>query len=79
MYSIVSVCLKTSIFQTLRVSNSRALRIKNAKFTGDCFYMNTNMHGDFQTCVSVPLNKCSFIKCTCGITTYVNFVSLIIN
>ena len=29
--------------QTLRVNNSRILRIKNAKFLEYCFYMDTNI------------------------------------
>ena len=29
--------------------------MKNAKFLGYCFYMNTNLLGDFQICISVPL------------------------
>ena len=36
-------------------NNSRIFRIKNTKYSGHCFYMNTNIHGDFQICVSVPL------------------------
>ena len=40
---------------TSRVNNSRALRIKNAKFSGYCFDMNTNILRDFQICISVPL------------------------
>ena len=51
--------LKTSLLfkklQTSRVNNSRILRIKNAKFSGYCFYMNRNIYGDFQICISVPL------------------------
>ena len=39
-----------------RANNSRILRIKNAKFSEYCFYMNTNIQGDFQICISVPLN-----------------------
>ena len=35
--------------------NSRILRIKNAKFGGYCFYMNTSILGGFQNCISVPL------------------------
>ena len=31
--------------------------IKNAKFSGYYFYMNTNIYGDFQICISVPLNE----------------------
>ena len=29
--------------------------IKNAKFSGHCFYMNTNTWGDFQIYINVPL------------------------
>ena len=29
--------------------------IKNAKFSGHYFYMNLNIKGDFQICISVPL------------------------
>ena len=43
--------------QTLRVSNSRILRIKNAKLSGYYFYMNLNIWGDFEICISVPLRK----------------------
>ena len=38
-----------------RANNSRILRIKNAKFSGYCFYMNTNIQGDFQICIRLPL------------------------
>ena len=30
-------------------------KAKNAKFLGYYFYMNTNIWGDFQICISVPL------------------------
>ena len=40
--------------QKLRVNNSRILKIKNAKFSGHYFYMNLNIYGDFQICISVP-------------------------
>ena len=40
--------------QTLRVNNSRILRIKNTKFSGYYFNTNTNVQGDFQFCISVP-------------------------
>ena len=42
-----NVCLKVAYFlrkiQTLRVNSSRILWIKNAKFSGYCFYMNTKL------------------------------------
>ena len=52
--------LKISLFflrnlQTSQANNSRILSIMNAKFSVYCFYMNTNIYGDFQTCISVPL------------------------
>ena len=56
-------------------NNSRILRIKNAKFSGYCFYMNTNIWGDFQICVSVTL-KASFDRTApgdCFLSLSVNF------
>ena len=54
------ICYKLAYFlrkiQTLRVNNSRILPIKNAKLSGYYFYMNLNMWGDFQICISVPLS-----------------------
>ena len=41
--------------RTSRVNNSRTLRLKNAKFSGYCFYMNTNIQGDSPIGISVPL------------------------
>ena len=43
--------------ETLRVNDSKTLRIKNAKFSGNYFYMNTNILGDFQICSNVPLRN----------------------
>ena len=40
----------------------RILGIKNAKFSGYCFYVNPNIKWNFQICISVPLiylNFCS--------------------
>ena len=41
------ICQKLAYFlrnlQTWRVTNSRILRIKNAKFSGNCFYLITNI------------------------------------
>ena len=48
MYSIVSVCLKTSISQFFRLSNSRILTIKSERFLGYYFYMKTNIKEGFQ-------------------------------
>ena len=41
--------------QTSRINNSRIFRIKNANSSGYCFCMSTNILGDFQICISVPL------------------------
>ena len=32
------------------------LGIKNAKLSGYCIFMNINIEGDFQICISVPLS-----------------------
>ena len=37
------------------VFSVKIFRIKNARFSGYCFYMNTNICGDLQICISVPL------------------------
>ena len=42
-------------FANFMVYNLRIPRIKNAKFLGYFFYMNTNIYGDFQICIGVPL------------------------
>ena len=51
------ICEKLANFlrnlQTSRINNSRILRIKNAKFSGHCFFMN--VLGYFKICISVPL------------------------
>ena len=51
--------LKISIFlrnlQTSRANNFGILRIKSVKFSGYCFYINTNILADLQICISVPL------------------------
>ena len=62
--------------QTSRASNSRILKIKNAKYSGYCFYMNTNIYRDFQICISVPLTSYDFWKKnnTASHTTWKNSV-----
>ena len=44
----------------LKISHGQITQVtlesKNAKFSGYCFYMDTNIWGDFQICISVPLN-----------------------
>ena len=48
-YSIVFVCLYTRITREMLRLRMRTL--------GYYFYINTNTQGDFQTCISVPLNS----------------------
>ena len=43
-------------FQTLQVFNLGFPMIKNGKFSGYYFYVNTNIWGDFQICISAPLS-----------------------
>ena len=43
--------------QTSQANNSKIFRIQNAKFSGCCFHMNTKTQGDFQICISIPLNQ----------------------
>ena len=54
------MCKKLTYFlknlQTSREDNLRILGIKKEKLSGYCFYMNTNVKGNFQVCISVPLN-----------------------
>ena len=44
--------------RTSRANKSGTLRIRNAKFSGYCFYMNTHIQRDFQLFISVHLKKC---------------------
>ena len=41
--------------QTARAKNSIILKFKEAKFSGYCFHMNTNIQVDFQIYISVPM------------------------
>ena len=43
--------------QISQANNFKILRIKNANFSGYCFYMNTIVYGDFQICIGVLLIK----------------------
>ena len=38
-----------------QANNSRIPKIKKVKFSGYCFFMNPNISGDFQICISLPL------------------------
>ena len=44
-------------FANFTRKNSKIPRVKNAKFPGQYFYINTEMQVDFQICISVPLNS----------------------
>ena len=52
------MCEKLAYFirnlQISRANNARVLTREN-NFSEYCFHMNTNMKGDFQICISVPL------------------------
>ena len=48
--------------QTSRANNARILRIKNAKLLWCCFFMNANIWGGFQICISVPLIDIFYLK-----------------
>ena len=61
------ICWKLAYFlrnlQTSRANNSRILGTKNAKFSGYCFYMNTNIYCDFEICISAPLIVLFHLEC----------------
>ena len=58
--------VSSSSYKNTKLNNSRILRIKNAKFSGCCFYMNTNIYWDFQICISVPLSSNGLVpNCFC--------------
>ena len=42
-------------FANFKVNNLRIVKVKNTKFSGYYFYTNTDILGDFQICISVPL------------------------
>ena len=48
--------------QTSWANYLRVLWIKKAKFSGYCFYMNTNLKRDFQICISVPLRTAFLLE-----------------
>ena len=62
---MLKISLLFKKFTNFSVNNSGILRIKNAKFSGYCFYVKTK--ADFQICISVPLkgeNTCEITKTT---------------
>ena len=54
---MLKISLLSKKFTNFTGKNSRILRIKNAKFSGYHFYMNTNILGDFQICINEPLKQ----------------------
>ena len=54
-YNMLKISLLFNKFTNFTANNSIILRIRNAKISGYCFYMNTNIKRDFQICFSVPL------------------------
>ena len=54
-YNMLKISLLFNKFTNFTANNSIILRIRNAKFSGYYFYMNTNIKRDFQICFSVPL------------------------
>ena len=53
---MLKISLLLRNLETSRANNSRIIRIYNATFSGYCFYINRNIQGDFQICISVPLS-----------------------
>ena len=47
--NMLKISLLFKKFTKSRANNSRTLRIKNAKFSGYCFYMNTNVTEIFKS------------------------------
>ena len=52
---MLNISLLFKKFTIFTGNNSIILRIKNAIFSEYCFYMNTNMQGDFQICINLYL------------------------
>ena len=48
-------CKESQDSSIYSASNLRILMFENAKFSVYWFYMNTNIQGDFQICISFPL------------------------
>ena len=57
--NMLKISLKNLVYflrnlQNSHANNSRILRVENVKFSGYCFYISTNIYGDFQICISAP-------------------------
>ena len=55
--TMVNPLCYSHLLQMLRVYYSTMTWIKNTKLSGYYFYINTNIKGYFQICISVALNK----------------------
>ena len=55
------MCQKFAYFlrnlETSHANNSRILKIKVKKFSGSCFYLNTNIYENFKMWISVTLTN----------------------
>ena len=49
------LCQKSGLLFKKMQNNPSSLRVKNAEFSGYCFYMNPYISRNFQICISVPL------------------------
>ena len=49
--------LKISLLFKKNTNFTGTFTIKNVKFSGYYLYMNSNIWGDFQICISVPLSE----------------------
>ena len=64
---MLKISLLLSNLQTLAVNISNILRIRNAKIGEYCFHMNTNIQGDFQIQICVPLESILIIIIMCAV------------
>ena len=56
-WNMLKNSLLSNKFTNSRTNDPRILRIKDAKFSVYCFYMNTNIYRYFQICISVTLKQ----------------------
>ena len=64
--------MKWPKMRTFRVNIELIIGIKNAKFSGHYFYISTNVWGDFQIYIRVPLTSIEIIF------TIYNFIYMIL-
>ena len=63
--------LKISLLFTKNTNFTKIFTIRNTKFLGYYFYRNLNIQGDFQICISVPLNILEHFLCWRSYQIYV--------